>query len=214
MGDDLKNQTVKQYVPPAQSEPKQSEKEKVLEAIEVGKLNLELEAQKLKFKNLAEFESRLKALDAKEVELARREDKVKTEEDILVQREAEVVRAAEINDNVKQNLISKEILDYKKSEKVRAYAFQSYFNTLDILFQKLLNAKSGKSCLGLVPKGKKLVDETVCIDVDFQDELKPLIISVMTALKVSPKFKTDTGEYITQDESEEEYVEDEPDSDA
>ena len=186
-------------VPDKNGEIEMSEKEKILAEIEVEKLKKEREAQKLDFASFAEYLKHKKDLELKEIELINREATIQEREKIVDERERQVVAAGERNEAVKKGLISKEIQDYKKAEAVRAYAFQTYFTALDQLFQKLLNGKSGKSCMGLIQRGKKTVDETCVIDEDWREELKPLIKTIQVALKHSPKFSTE-GEYLTNDE--------------
>jgi hypothetical protein len=185
--------------PDGNGEVQMSAKEKLQAELELTKLQKEIEAQKLGFADFEAFKKAKQSIELKESELVKREDTIKTQEEILTKREADCARAGERNEVVKANLISHELQDYKRDEAVRKYAFQNYFATFDMLCSKLINAKSGENCLGLVQRGKRKVDEAVAIDVVFLEEIKPLIKSIQTALKVSPKFSSE-GEYITQDE--------------
>jgi len=179
----------------------QTEKHKIQEAIEVEKLKKELESQKMGFKDFAAFIERQKQQELKEVELLKRQENIETQEQILLKREEEVVRGGEINERVKENLISKELMDYKKIVKVRKYAIDTYFNNLVTLFQKLRNARVGKDVVGLVKHGKIIKDESVCMDETFLVELLPIIEAIEMALKYTPKF-SEEGEYLTPDETE------------
>lgn len=185
--------------PDSNGEVQMSAKEKLQAELELTKLQKEVEAQKLGFADFEAFKKAKQGIELKESELVKREDTIKTQEEILTKREADCARAGERNEVVKANLISHELQDYKRAEAVRKYAFQNYFATFDMLCSKLINAKSGENCLGLVQRGKRKMDEAVAIDVVFLEEIKPLIKSIQTVLKVSPKFSFE-GEYITQDE--------------
>jgi hypothetical protein len=199
------------YKPVDNSGGVKSKKEELNAQLEEIKLQKEIKAQELGFADFAAFKVAKEKQDLKEAELASREEAVEVREGLVTQRENDVVRGAERNDAVKANLISHELQDFKKAQAVRAFAFQNYFGNLDTLFGKLLNAKTGKNCVGLIKRGKKMVDETIAIDVDFLDEVKPLITSIQTVLKISPKFSPE-GEYLRQDEVLEDESEDDEQS--
>lgn len=188
-------------------ELKLSDKGKIQSDIETIKLQKELEAQKLGLASFDAFVKKRNELETKEAELMSREETLETRETIVAKREEDVARAGERNETVKKNLISKEIQDYKKAEAVRAYAFQNYFAAFDALSAKIYNGKTGKDAVGLIQKGKRMVDEPVAMDIVFQEELVELLKPIQTVLKKSPKFDSDTGEYLTEDDIVEELEE-------
>ena len=180
--------------------PVKTEKEKILEDIEVLKLKKEQEAHKLDLASFAEFAKLRINLELKETELLKSENTIQEREKMIEERERQVVAAGERNEAVKNNLVAHEIQDYKKAEAVRAFAFQTYFAAWDNLMAKIYNAKALPDCIGLVKKGKKMVDEACVIDVVFRDELLDIMKPIQTVLKKSPRFHSDTGEYLTEDE--------------
>ena len=180
--------------------------EKVRAEIELEKLKKELEAQKLGFCDLSDFEVNKKKQELKEIELVNRESTIETREKIVSQREEDCARAGKINETVKQNLISHDIHDYRKARAVREYAFNSYYSSWTIILEKLYNCKKGVNCIGQIKRGKKLVDEPIAMEVSFFEELKPLIDIIQTTLRKAPQFDKETGEYL-----EEEQIVDEED---
>lgn len=199
---------------PTELKPK-TEKAILQEQIEAEKLKKELEAQKLGFKDFEEFKKTKEQVDLKLAEIIKREEDITEREKMVIDREAQVVKGAETNKRVENNIRINLIKEYKKSKHQIEYARATYYNKFDELCSKLLNCRVGKSCIGFLVKDGKISkkDEPVCMDYDFQEEIKAILNPILKLLKKSPKF-TEEGEYLTDDEIQpDEEINDEDDDD-
>ncbi len=183
-------------VNPQTGEVQMTPQEKARAELDAKKIQLETQAIDQGFKNMADFlEQRTKQL-AKQTELDKREEGIKTREDILTKREIECEANSKKNDAVRATIKNNEIEAYKKALAVREYAFRHYFENLDTLFAKIVNGRCGKNCYGIVLRNNKRFDEPVVIDQTYREECITIINQILPVLKLSPKFDKETNEYL------------------
>ena len=196
---------------------------RVKQDTELVKAQKVLELEKQGLKSIEEFNANKRKsedeLKQREDAVVEREKDVEETKKLQTEREMEIVKGAELNQRVKDALKSHEIQASKKRIAVKEYAIKSYYSNIDLLFQKILNARHGTDTIGrknIAGKSEPAVykDQTVCLDTDFREELKPIIEQIMLALDKAPVYKLDTDEYMTEDEIVEYNPEDNEESES
>jgi hypothetical protein len=187
---------------------KATELELAKEALEIANINQARVLLEHNIETVEQFyalkESTEKGIQDREDIVIESELRIKQAEAMMQSREIAVNKAAVLNDNVKRNLIDKEIKASQHRIAMKEYAIRTYWENLDLLFKKIKDGIAGKNAIGLVSKGdylkpSKYKDEPVCMDSAFKDELWGIIVNILPALDKSPRFN-DVGEYMTDDE--------------